>query len=138
MQGNLKGLKNKEKIFLELKKLLKKHSTGLEVHTDIPNSTAKDKKQQFHLYGVKPVSILGKRPKQTYVAGIIMQKNFVGFYSMPMYSHLKECRVKHPFLKKAKKGKSCLNISMLDKSLIREISGLIGAGIKLYKKEGWI
>ncbi len=127
-----------KEIFGVLKNLLVKHSKGLYVRSSIIGSKVKSVKPAFHLYGKKKVSILGLPERQTYVAGIIMQKHFVGFYFMPMYSHPKEVPIKNELLKRAKKGKSCLNISTLDKAALKELALLLVKGIALYRKIGWV
>lgn len=128
-----------ETIFRELKSLLKKHSPGFDVKESIPNSTAKIKKEQYHLYGKKIISIIPKRkPQPTYVSGIIKQKDFIGFYSLPIYSHPNLFLIKNETLKKSLKGKSCFHIRKLDEEIVDEIESLIVKGIELYRKEGWI
>ena len=125
-------------IFSKLKELLKKHSSGLDLREAVSDSQVKQKKEQFHLYGNKIISILGRKPQCTYVAGIIMQKHFVGFYSMPMYSHPHKIKLKNPDLIKMRKGKSCINMKKLDSAMLRELDEHVKQGIALYKKEGWI
>jgi len=121
-----------------LKDLLEKNSKGLDARTVTIGSKAKPQKLAFHLYGKKEVRILNRKPQQTYIVGIIMQKHFIGFYSMPVYSHPKEFTITHPVLKKSRKGKSCFNISRLDDNMIRELDDIIKKSIQLYKKEGWV
>lgn len=126
-------------IFKKLQTLLKKHKKGLVEMNAVPNSVAKQKKDAYHLYGKKEVSILeGRKPQQTYVAGIIMQKNFVGFYFMPIYSHRDQFDIQHPALKKALKGKSCFNIKEVDADILKELDRLLVQGKELYLKLGWI
>src|SRR3989338_6112621 len=125
-------------IFNMLKDLLEKNSKGLDARTVTIGSKAKPQKLAFHLYGEKEVRILNRKPQQTYIVGIIMQKHFIGFYSMPVYSHPKEFTITHPVLKKSPKGKSCFNISRLDDNMIRELDDIIKKSIQLYKKEGWV
>jgi hypothetical protein len=125
-------------VFRQLKRLIKQHSAGLAAYNELPNTTAREKKPAFGLMGKRPVSILGRKPQQTPVVGIIQQKHFVGFYSMPMYSHPREVFPEHPDLVKAKKGKSCLNIRHVTPETLSELDRHIARGIALYKKEGWI
>lgn len=129
----------KKKLFLELKKLIQQFAHGeLMMRTTVVGSQAKEKKRQIHLYGKKKVAI-GRLPeRQTYVFGVIEQKHFVGFYSMPMYSHERELPLKNVTLKKARKGKSCLNLVSLNASMRKELEVHMKKGIALYRKEGWI
>lgn len=98
----------------------------------------KEVKRQLHLLGKDAVSILGRKPQQTYIAGVIEQKNFAGFYFMPIYSHPEEFSLTSPLLQNARKGKSCLNIKVLDAPAVRELKSLVKKGKALYKTLGWI
>ena len=131
-------MNDKKAMFAQLKKLLIKHSNGLETKTKLENSTMKDKKEMFGLQGKNEAVIMNRKPQKTYVAGIIMQKHFVGFYSMPMYSHSKQLPLKHPLLKKMRKGKSCINITELNADMLKELDSHLRKGIEVYKKEKWI
>jgi len=126
------------KIFASLTQLLEKHKKDLEAHETTIGSKARGNKPALHLYGKKKVSIVGRKPQQTYVVGIILQKNFVGFYSMPIYSHPKEFKIDNPDLIKFRKGKSCINVHYLNKQILQDIEQIIKQGIKVYKREGWI
>ena len=76
-----------EEIFKAIKKKLENHSSSY-LSTDLTiGSQAKQKKPGFHLYGKNEVSIFGKKPKRTYIAGVIQQKHYVSFYLSPIYSH---------------------------------------------------
>jgi hypothetical protein len=125
------------KTFSQLKKLLNKHAKGLAKYDEFLGSQAKDKKPALHLYGKPEVSVARRKPQQTYVAGIIEQKNFVGFYHMPVYSHPKKFKLS-PLLHKALKGKSCFHIREATPEVLAEVEGLITDGIALYRQEGWI
>lgn len=59
----------------------------LEAHAGYLGENEKGEKRQLHLYGAREVSIRGRKPQKTYVAGIIQHKAFISFYFMPMYSH---------------------------------------------------
>lgn len=112
--------------------------SGLEVHEHMIGSKATVRKPEMHLYGKREVSIKKRAAQKTYVAGIILQKNFVGLYLMPMYSHPKEIMPEHPELIRAKKGKSCLNITMIDPKIVADLKRMLRAGISRYRKEAWI
>lgn len=129
---------DQKKIFNQLKKLFKQHSSGLDVKKKYLDSKAKQQKSALHLYGKKELSIAGRKSQPTYLAGIIQQKNFVGFYFMPIYSHSKEFKIENKQLKKSLKGKSCFNLKELNAEMLLEIDKIIKRGKKLYKKEGWI
>ena len=67
---------NLEEIFLEIKKVLEKNSSEFFQTEQCIGSQAKQQKPGFHLYGNKEVSLFGKKPQQTYIAGVIQQKNY--------------------------------------------------------------
>jgi len=128
-----------EPIFAQLKKVLQKYAKGAVVgQEELLNSKAKDKKPMYILYGKKEVAILNRQPQQTYIFGVIQQKNFVGFYSMPVYAFPKELTPESKDLKKALKGKSCFNITHLDNDMIKEIDAHVKKGIQLFKDKGWV
>lgn len=129
----------KKQLFRELKTLLRSHvSKALVLKNKYELSEALSDKPSAHLYGKKKVSIMGSPERLTYVFGVIEQKHFVGFYSMPMYSHPKDLPLKNADLKKARKGKSCLNLTKLDAVMRKELNAHIKKGLALYRKEGWI
>ncbi len=127
-----------ENIFLEIKKILEKHSSKFLIREQYRGSQAKQQKPGFHLYGSKEVSLFGKKPQPTYLAGVIQQKNYVSFYFSPIYSHPDLFKNINPDLKKFLKGKSCFNINKIYPQLLEEIEDLLKKGISKYKEIGWI
>ena len=123
--------------FDELAKLLNRHAKGLAKYDACIGSQAKGSKPGLQLYGMKEVGIAVRKPQQTYVAGIIQQKSYVGFYHMPVYSHPGEFEL-NAKMKKAKSGKSCFQIKTDAPVLLAEAEKLLVDGIRLYKGEGWI
>lgn len=106
--------------------------------TMLPGSKAKEQRTAFHIMGKEPVAIGNRKPQQTYVVGIMLHKNFVGFYSMPLYSHPKEVEIQNNDVAKMRKGKSCINVDKLSTAILKELERLVKEGNKIYKKEGWI
>jgi len=123
--------------FNQLKTLLDKHARGLAKHDEFLGSQARDHKPALHLYGRQPVSVAGRKPQPTYIVGIIQQKNFVGFYHMPVYSHPHKFRLSEA-MQQALKGKSCFHITEATPEVLAELEDLVVDGIALYKQEGWI
>lgn len=126
-----------EKTFRQLEKLLNKHAKGLAKYDEYPGSQAKDRKPGLHLLGKREVSIAGRKAQQTAVVSIVLQKNYVGFYHMPVYSHPQAFKLS-PAMQQALKGKSCFHIKEATPEVLAEVEGLITDGIALYRKEGWI
>lgn len=128
-----------EQIFRALGALIRRHRRGLDLRDMYLDSKARTQKPALHLYGKQPVSIFAnRRPQPTYVAGVIRQKNFVGFYFMPIYSHPRLFAVTHPALKRMVKGKSCINVTRLDGDMLGELAALLAKGIAHYRKLGWV
>ena len=121
-------------IFNSLKSILEKHSDGLDTFDEFINSKAKIKKDSFHLYGKQPVEIYGKKQK-VFLAGIIKQKDYVGFYFSPIYSDIDHFKLSKE-LNHALHGKTCFYIK--DIYLIDQIEELLIKGKKLYQEKGWI
>lgn len=127
-----------DKIYQELKQILERHSENFLVKNHYIGSKAKNGKPAYHLYGRKEVSLFGKEPKKTYIAGVIKQKNYVSFYFSPIYSHPESFQDLSPELEKYLKGKSCFNLKKLTPEILQEIEDLLIAGIKKYKELEWI
>lgn len=127
-----------EKIFLEIKGILEKNSETFVVKDQYIGSQAKQEKPAYHLYGSKDVSLFGKKPQPTYIAGVIQQKNYVSFYFSPIYSHPDLFSNISPDLRKVLKGKSCFNINKTNPQLLKEIESILKEGINKYKEIDWI
>ena len=127
-----------ESIFLQIKKILEQHSVDLLARDEYIGSQAKTKKPGYHLYGKKEVSLFGKKPKLTYIAGVIQQKHYVSFYLSPIYSHPDVYSDLSPDLKKVLKGKSCFNIKRATPQLLNDIKEVLERGIDKYKEIKWI
>lgn len=130
---------NLDLLFIELKKILKKFAKGKIVGLDeLLTTTVKEKRPTYVLYGKKEVSLFNKKPTQTYIMGIIEQKNFVGLYSLPLYYSPKDLPIKNADLKKILSGKSCFHVTYLNEKMKKEIEDHIKKGIKIFEKNGWI
>jgi hypothetical protein len=117
-------------IFNKLKSLLKKYEDPLQPKLDLDS--------KYDLWSFKDLEILGRKRKEVYFAGLIIQSNYVGFYYMPVYTDNELEKVFKPELLKLKKGKSCFHIRKLDEKLITQIEEALEIGYELYKKRGWI
>jgi hypothetical protein len=131
-------MENLENIFLELKTILEKNSGTFLIKDRYIGSQAKQEKPAYHLYGNKEVSLFGKSPQPTYIAGVIQQKNYVSLYFSPIYSHPDLFTNISLDLKKYLKGKSCFNINKTTPQLLKEIDEVLKQGIRKYKEIEWI
>ena len=95
------------------------------------DSQAQVKKESFHLYGKEMVEIFGKQ-KKVFLAGIIKQKHYVGFYFSPIYSDPDRLDLSGK-LKKILKGKTCFYVK--DLSVLEEIEELLIQGKRLYQEK---
>lgn len=92
----------------------------------------------YDLWSEKEMVIDGRKRNDIYFAGVVIRKDYVGFYYMPVYTSPEMKEIFHPSLLKLLKGKSCFHIKKLDDMLIKQISDALAAGFKLYKQNEWI
>jgi len=131
-------MENLEEIFLNIKKILETHSGDFLIKDHYIGSQAKQQKPGYHLYGNKVISLFEKKPQNTYIAGVIQQKNYISFYLSAIYSHPDLFKDISPDLKKFLKGKSCFNISKATPQLLEEVERVLKKGIEKYKEIEWI
>ena len=105
----------------------------------IPPMTAQvDDASHFDLWSVKDLVIYARQRKEVYLAGLVIQKSFVGFYYMPIYARPELKSVLAPELIKLLKGKSCFHIKKLDEALLAQIRAALEIGYKFYQQNDWI
>lgn len=92
----------------------------------------------YDLWSEKEVMFAGKVRKEVYFSSVVLQKNYVGFYYMPIYVEPKLRAEFKPELLKTLKGKSCFHIQRLDEEVLRQIKEALRMGLDLYKKRGWV
>ena len=92
----------------------------------------------YDLWSINDVEIAGRKRKEVYFAGLIIQSTYVGFYYMPVYGQPELKKVFKKELLSILKGKSCFHIKKLDKTLVAQIREALDIGYKIYKKIGWV
>ena len=97
-----------------------------------------DDARYYDLWSVKDLVIAGRKRKEVFFAGVIIQKSYVGFYFMPVYTDEESKVFFKPELLRHLKGKSCFHIKKLDDELIQQIDAALQAGFALYQTKGWI
>jgi hypothetical protein len=122
-----------DEIFDGLKEILSKYSPPL-----VERIGGTKNKKNYHLWSEKEVEIAGIKRREVYFAGLIIQKDYVGLYYMPIYADTKLENVFKPELLKTLHGKSCFYIKKLDDELFSQIKEALKTGFNLYKKRGWI
>jgi hypothetical protein len=117
-------------VFKGLKRLLKPYEKPLVPKFDIEG--------RYDLWSVKDIVVEGRKKKEVFFAGLIIQSDYVGFYFMPVYADSRLSAFFKPELLRLLKGKSCFHIKALDANLEKAVSAALKKGFALYKKKGWI
>ncbi len=92
---------------------------------------------RFELWSQREVIIAGRKRSEVFFASVVIQKDFVGFYFMPIYAETKLKSVFKPQLLQRLKGKSCFHLKILDRELTSQIRSALALGFAMYKKRGW-
>mgnify|MGYP001545226414 CR=1 FL=1 len=93
---------------------------------------------QVLLVGEKKLVIDGRKKDEMWFAAALIQKGYVGFYFMPIYTNKKLHDVFKPELLKCLKGKACFHIRTYDKLILSQIKDALKIGYDTYKELGWI
>jgi hypothetical protein len=125
-------VKNEEllPLFAEVKRLLDPYVQRLTVRKDEPG--------YFDLWSEKDIEVAGRRRKDVYFCGVVIQKSYVGFYFMPLYADDDLTSVFGPDLLATLKGKSCFHIKRMTPELKLQITAALAAGWRLYEDRGWV
>jgi hypothetical protein len=83
------------------------------------------------------IEVQGKARDGVYFASALVQKGYVGFYLMPVYTDAFAKKAIAPDLLKLLKGKSCFHIKKLDENLKRQVLHALEAGYACFKEKGW-
>jgi hypothetical protein len=118
-------------VFNELVKLMEPFAKG-----SLEKVGGKD--GQVGLISKKPVEMNGHKVAEVYLAGSLVQKGYVGFYFMPIYTAPELKSELHPELLKCLKGKSCFHIKKMNEEVAEQVKEALQKGYELYKKKGWI
>jgi len=117
-------------IFQSLKDLLSPYAPPL-----VPKM---DDASRYDLWSIKDLVIEGRKRKEVYFAGLIIQKGYVGFYFMPVYAETDLKPVFAPELLKLLRGKSCFHIKKLTPELLGQIKSALQIGYEVYQARGWV
>jgi hypothetical protein len=117
-------------IFDRLKELLKEYEGLFTPKLDLDS--------RYDLWSFKDIDIDGRKRKEIYFAGLIIQSSYVGFYYMPIYTDAKLEDVFGSELLRLKRGKSCFHVRTLDGVLEDQIRRALRIGFDLYRKRGWL
>lgn len=117
-------------IFDRLKRMMKEYEGPFKPRFGLDS--------KYDLWSIKDLVIDGRKRKEVYFAGLIIQSKYVGFYYMPQYVDVSISEIFHPDLLKLLKGKSCFYIKSLDDELEGHIKKALETGYKLYQKRNWV
>ena len=125
-----------QRIFDELKKIMERYSPPFSVKTP---SEAMKKKTSYELTSYNKVVIAGRPKEEVYFAGIIIQKDYVGFYYMLAYADTPEVRERlNPEFLSLMKGKSCFYIRSTEKWILDEVKKALDLGLEYYRQQDWV
>jgi hypothetical protein len=124
------GMDEKQQIFDRIREQLSAYVPPLTVKSNTSS--------HYETYGATE-AVIGKRVKKgVFFASVIIQRNYVGLYFFPIYTHPQEFAALEPGLKKLLKGKSCFHIRQYDDLLSKHIQGMLKKGFEIYRKNGWV
>ena len=93
---------------------------------------------QMMLVSEKPIEVNGKKRDELWFAGLLVQKGYVGFYFMPVYTKPELKEIFKPELLKCLKGKSCFHIKKADDVIYAQIKEALKKGYLAHKERGWL
>ncbi|HLK29087.1 MAG TPA: hypothetical protein VKT28_10960 [Puia sp.] len=119
-------------IFEEIKKLLLPYAKGsIKLHGGDNG--------KIILISEKNIEIAGRKYSEIWFASALVQKGYVGFYYMPIYTqHDKINKLIAPELLKTLKGKACFHIKKPDAVIYSQIKDALKIGYNCYKEMGWV
>lgn len=117
-------------LFNEAKKLLQPYAKHFTVRRDEPG--------YYDLWSERDLVIAGRKRKEVFFAGLIIQKSYVGFYYMPIYTDVSAAEFFGPELLALLKGKSCFYLKEITPKIRKQMSEALAAGYEMYKARGWV
>lgn len=93
---------------------------------------------RYDLWAFGDFEVAGRRRKEIFFAGLIIQSSYVGFYFMPVYADEDLKDFFKPELLKCLKGKSCFHVKRLDGELLGQIEVALSLGHQKYLERSWI
>ena len=117
-------------IFNSLRPLLQRYQP--------PFLPKQDNERYYDLWSFKDLVIEGRKRKEIFFAGLIIQKSYVGFYYMPVYAEPEVKQLFKPELLRLLKGKSCFHIRKLTPELLDQVEEALAQGYQMYQERGWV
>lgn len=119
-----------QEVFNTLKTLLKEYEP--------PFTSKVDSDKAYDLWSIKDLVIADRPRNEVYFAGIVMQKEYVGFYYMPTYADTDLKEIFKSELLQILKGKSCFHIKSLNQTLLAQIKEALAIGFRQYQERDWV
>ena len=120
------GEKDFQSVYKELKGVLKKYETDLQVK--------EDKEDKYYL----DAGYSEQYKREMFFGSVTVGKRYVSYHLMPVYVFPELMDEVSPGLKKRMQGKSCFNFTKVDERLFDELERLTQAGFERYREEGLI
>jgi hypothetical protein len=79
----------------------------------------------YQWYSIKNIEWVGRKYPEIYFDGAIQQKDFTGFYFLPLYTHTEKFRGIPPDLKKTLQEKTCFHLKKRDSQGMKEVGQLL-------------
>ena len=118
-------------VFAALKPVLGKYAKKLTVKSD----TAED----YTLVTKSPSPFPQHKGHPLWFGAVKKGKAYVSLHVMPLYMHPELTKAISPELKKRMQGKACFNFKAPpEPALIKELSQLAGAAVKLWSENKWL
>ena len=119
-----------QSIFEQLQPLISRYSPPLQPKTDTD--------RYYDVWSFKDLVIADRKRKEVFFAGLIIQKAYVGFYFMPVYTDPETKSLFPPELLRLLKGKSCFHIKKLTPELLTQVDAALERGFKFYQERDWV
>jgi hypothetical protein len=117
-------------LFEKAKALLAPYSAHFAVRKDEPG--------YFDLWAEGEMSVDGRKRNELFFAGLIIQKSYLGFYFMPVYTEDEAKAFFGADLLATLKGKSCFYLKKLTPELETQMQQALAKGFDLYRAKGWV
>ena len=113
-------------LFARLKTLLAPYAPSLNIIDDEPG--------KYYL----ETGYSEKWKKALFFGSVVVQKNYVSFYLMPVYMYPDLLQGISPALKKRMQGKSCFNFKQVDETLLAELEALTRKSFARFQQESLV
>src|SRR5271169_2885099 len=95
---------------------------------------SKDEPGKYEVVSLEPTF----KGRPMYFGSVLIQKNYVSFYLMPVYACPGLEKDLSPELRKHKQGKSCFNFTEPDLLLFVQLAALTVSVYRAFQQKGWV